>query len=271
MKVCGIDVSRWQGDINWTKVKAAGIGFVMIRAAAGTQEDACFQKNAKGAAEAGIPMGAYLYSLAVTEAQAQAEADFLLKLTSGYKFSYPLAYDIEDASQEKLTNEQRTALVEAFCGRIEAAGCYAMLYSSKYWLETRFVPERIARYDQWVAQWGNLNTYQGKYGMWQYSNTGRVDGISSNVDLDFAYKDYPALTASLHKPGWWKMGGKWYYGDVKNQWLKIDGRWYWFEPSGVMATGCRQINGKWYYLSEMTAGPLKEGQCIYTNSNGELL
>ena len=271
MKVCGIDVSRWQGDINWTKVKAAGIGFVMIRAAAGTQEDACFQKNAKGAAEAGIPMGAYLYSLAVTEAQAQAEADFLLKLTSGYKFSYPLAYDIEDASQEKLTNEQRTALVEAFCGRIEAAGCYAMLYSSKYWLETRFVPERIARYDQWVAQWGNLNTYQGKYGMWQYSNTGRVDGISSNVDLDFAYKDYPALTASSISRG----GGKWVGSGTmamsKTNGSKLTGAGIGLNLPASWRQGCRQINGKWYYLSEMTAGPLKEGQCIYTNSNGELL
>lgn len=271
VRVAGIDVSRWQGDIDWKKVKEAGIGFVMIRAAAGTREDVRFRENARGAAEAGIPMGTYLYSLAVTEEQAAAEADFLLKLTAEYRFTYPLAYDIEDSVQQKLTNRQRTGLVESFCSRIEAAGCYALLYSSKYWLENLFEAEKIARYDKWVAQWGSQNTYQGEYGMWQHSNTGRVGGINGAVDLDCAYKDYPVLTAALRKPGWWKMGGKWYYGDVKNQWRKIDGRWYWFEPSGVMATGCRQINGKWYYLSEETVGPLKEGQCVYTDGNGAIL
>ena len=75
-----------------------------------------------------------------------------------------------------------------------------MLYSSKYWLETKFIASRIARYDHWVAQWGSQNTYQGNYGIWQYSNTGRVDGINGNVDLNFAYKDYPALTALSSKP-----------------------------------------------------------------------
>ncbi len=271
MKVSGIDVSRWQGEIDWKKVKAAGINFAMIRAASGTQEDICFQKNARGALEAGVPIGAYLYSLAATEAEALAEAEFLLKLVSGYRFSYPLVYDVEDKVQESLSNEQRTVLVEKFCSRIESAGYYAMLYSSKYWLETKFIASRIARYDHWVAQWGSQNTYQENYGIWQYSNTGRVDGINGNVDLNFAYKDYPALTALSSKPGWWKMGGKWYYGDVKNQWMKIDGRWYWFEPSGVMATGCVQIGGKWYYLSEESIGPLKEGQCVYTDGNGVVL
>ncbi len=270
MEIAGIDVSRWQGDVDWEQVKKAGAGFVMLRAAAGLREDVRFRENARGAAAAGLPMGAYLYSLARTPGEARAEAEFLLELTEEFRMEYPLAYDIEDGVQGKLTNQERTALAESFCGKIEEAGRYALLYSSKSWLENRFVAERIARYDQWVAQWNSRNTYRGNAGMWQYTNVGRVDGIRGNVDGNIAYRDYPRLTAALKNPGWRREDGKWYYGGVRDQWKKIDGRWYWFDPEGVMATGCRSIGGKWYYLAERTAGPLKEGQCVFTDGTGAI-
>ncbi len=269
MRITGIDVSRWQGTIDWKKVNAAGIGFAIIRAAAGLKEDVKFRENLRGAVAAGIPAGAYLYSLAKTKAEARREAELLLKLVEGEELSYPLVYDIEDEVQAGLSREARTELVEAFCGKIEAAGRYAMVYGSKSWLEGYFLPERLNRYDKWVAQWSGKLTYTGSYGIWQQSNTGRVDGIAGNVDLNVTEKDYPALTA-LKKQEWQKKDGKWYYGEVRGSWKKIDGRWYYFGSNGAMATGVRKIGGKWYCLAEKTEGPLKEGQCLFTDGSGAI-
>ena len=269
MRITGIDVSRWQGTLDWKKVKEAGIGFAIIRAAAGLKEDVKFRENLRGAVAAGIPAGAYLYSLAKTKAEARREAELLLKLVEGEELSYPLVYDIEDEVQAGLSREARTELVEAFCGKIEAAGRYAMVYGSKSWLEGYFLPERLNRYDKWVAQWSGKLTYTGSYGIWQQSNTGRVDGIAGNVDLNVTEKDYPALTA-LKKQKWQKKDGKWHYGEIRGSWKKIDGRWYYFGSDGAMATGVRKIGGKWYCLAEKTEGPLKEGQCLFTDGSGAI-
>ena len=120
-----------------------------------------------------------------------------------------------------------------------------------------------------MAQWSGKLTYTGSYGIWQQSNTGRVDGIAGNVDLNVTEKDYPALTA-LKKQKWQKKDGKWYYGEVQASWKKIDGRWYYFGSDGAMATGVRKIGGKWYCLAEKTEGPLKEGQCLFTDGSGAI-
>ena len=193
----GIDISSWQGDIAWERVKKAGATFVFVRAAAGLQADKRFAQNMMGAAAQGIPCGAYVYSLARTPQQAQAEANFVLGLVKPYTLRLPIAYDIEDKAQSALTNAQRTDLVVHFCTAVAAAGYRPMVYSSLSWFETKFEPVRIAAYDKWVARWGTAGPGLPGAKIWQYTSTGRVDGIAANVDRNISYVDY---TAGAAKP-----------------------------------------------------------------------
>lgn len=270
MEKKGIDVSKWQGTIQWNLVRQDGVEFAIIRAAAGQTPDPNSEVNIRGALAAGIPVGLYLYSYAQTPQQAQKEAELLIQLAKNHDIQYPLAIDMEDNVQKNLTNAQRTDIALAFAEKIRDAGFIPMLYASKYWLENLFDRDRLGELEIWVAQWASQNTYNGKYGMWQYSSTGKINGISGNVDLDCACKDFPAMLAPT-APSWIYRDGKWYYGNCKNCWKKIDGRWYWFEPDGMAATGIQQINGKWYAFASKTIGPVKECQCLFTDENGALL
>lgn len=189
----GIDVSSWQGNIDWAKVKADGIGFAILRAASGTRQDQAFIKNIQGARAQGMPCGVYLYSVAQTPAQAVQEAEFLLNLIKPYSIVYPVVYDIEDIAQHSLTNDQRTALVEAFCNRVAQQGYRPAVYASQFWFTSRMILARLAPYDKWVAQWGAPKpTMPVPVQLWQYSNKGRVAGITGDVDLNFSYVDYTA-------------------------------------------------------------------------------
>ncbi len=268
MEKKGIDVSKWQGTIDWNQVRQSGIEFAMIRAATGLTSDPNCEANLKGAEGAGLPVGLYLYSYALDVAQAEKEADFLLQTAEGHKISYPMAIDMEDKSQQQLTNAQRTEIALAFASKIREAGFVPMLYASKYWLENLFDRGRLGNVEIWVAQWGGQNSYNGSYGMWQYSNTGKVRGIGGNVDLDCACKDYPAMMAG---EGWVRRGSRWYYGNCRDTWKKIDGRWYWFEPDGMAATGIQEVGGKWYVFADKSIGPVKECQCIYTDRDGAIV
>lgn len=192
----GIDVSKYQGTIDWNKVKNAGIKFAMLRCTVGGTNggtDTKFIQNADGCEAAGMDYGVYCYSKAVTIEQAKNEATMTLNAIKGRKLAFPVAFDIEDASQAKLTKEQVTSIIEAFCETIENAGYYAIIYANKNWLETRMIADRIAKYDVWCAQWGKACTYKGSYGIWQYTSYGTVDGISGRVDMNICYKNYPDI------------------------------------------------------------------------------
>ena len=192
----GIDVSKHQGSIDWSKVKAAGIEFAMLRAGYGreaTQKDPCFEDNYAGAKAAGIPVGAYWYSYAVDAADAKKEAAVCLASIAGKQFAYPVVYDVEDKCQDGYSQEQLTDIVVAFCEEMEKAGYYVMVYANKHWLENKLDYDRIKCYDIWLAQWADKATWGNPYGIWQYSNSGTVDGINKRVDLDIAYKDYPNI------------------------------------------------------------------------------
>ena len=192
----GIDVSVYQSDIDWAKVKASGVGFAMVRVGYGrydNQKDKKFEQNYKNAKAAGVPIGAYHYSYAKTVDQAKQEAKTLLNWIKGKQFEYPIAFDIEDASQAGLGKSTLTAITKAFCSEVEKAGYYVCIYASKYWLESKLNMLLLRRYDLWVAQWTSTCTYKGSYGMWQNSNNGSVSGIVGRVDTDVAYKDYPAI------------------------------------------------------------------------------
>lgn len=192
----GIDVSKWQGVIDWEKVKNAGIEFAMLRIGYGSakgQHDKKFEDNYKGAKAAGIPVGGYLYSYATSVEKAKAEARYCLSLIKGKQFEYPIVYDVEDKTQAGLGVKTISAMIKAFCSIMEEAGYYVSVYANKSWLDTRIDAECKKKYDIWLAQWTTKPTYTGSFGLWQYTDKGKVSGISGNVDMDISYKNYPAI------------------------------------------------------------------------------
>lgn len=203
MAVKGIDVSQYQGSIDFEKVKAAGIGYVMIRAGYGryaSQKDPCFEANYKGAKAAGLPVGVYWYSYAKTEAEARQEAAVCLEIIKGKQFEYPIYFDLEESSQFRLGKSACSGMVSAFCSELEKAGYFAGLYISRSPLQTYITSEVANRYALWIAEYASRCNYSGSYGMWQYSSSGTVPGISGKVDMDYCYEDYPTLikTAGLN-------------------------------------------------------------------------
>lgn len=194
----GIDVSTWQGDIDWKKVKADGIEFAMLHSSFGKenpdkQTDNKFWQNYRNAKAAGVPIGAYHYSYATTVEDAKKEADFFLSIVKGCQFEYPIAFDIEDDSQMYLGKDRITDIIMAFCERVQAAGYYVSLYTNLDWISNRIDMSRAKAFDVWLAQWNDKPTYSGNFGMWQYTSSGSVNGISGNVDMNIAYYDYPSI------------------------------------------------------------------------------
>ena len=201
----GIDVSKWQGTVDWEKVKAAGIEFAMLRAGYGQGNiDPQFVRSADECTRLGIPFGVYWFSYAYTTEMAAQEAKFCIDAVSKYRLSYPMAFDFEydsvDYASEQgvaVTKELASAMARAFCSTVEDNGYYPMIYANPNYLSAYFDRDLPMEYDIWLAQWPrNPDPAQEPAqagGMWQYTSSGTVAGISGRVDLDAAYKDYPAL------------------------------------------------------------------------------
>ena len=198
--VFGIDVSKWNKEIDWQKVKAAGVEYAIIRcgyrgASTGALvEDPYFEKNIKNATEAGVRVGVYFFTQATTPVEAVEEASMVLMLCNQYKISFPLYIDTEGAGgngrADGLDVETRTAVCTAFCETIENAGYTAGVYASKNWLMKKLEAEKLLPYSIWLAQYSGKPSYQGTYDMWQYTSAGTVDGISTLVDFNVSYMDY---------------------------------------------------------------------------------
>lgn len=204
MKV--IDVSRYQEDIDWKKVKADGVDGAIIRGGYSNNDgsitiDKKFYRNMEGAAAAGVPVGVYIYSYSKTVDSAVKAARAALDLVEPYRLEFPLVWDYEDSYATKLSRATNTAICKAVMQIWEKAGYYAMLYSYKNFVENYLDMADLAAFDFWLAHYTKKSNYKGPYGMWQYSHTGRVSGISGDVDLNEAYKDYPAIIkkAGLNK------------------------------------------------------------------------
>lgn len=200
MEFKGIDVSKWNGNINWDKVKSAGINFAIVREGYGKRDprqvDKKFKDNINGAKSVGIHTSVYHYSYADSVEDAINEARFCLENIEGFKLEYPIIIDVEDKEQLKLNNRQRTDIVKAFCSEIEKHGYYAMFYCNLNWLNNYLLKdELLPKYDLWLAQW-NIDKPSCTCGIWQYSSTGKIDGIDGNVDLDVSYKNYPEIMKS---------------------------------------------------------------------------
>lgn len=279
----GIDVSRHQGAIDWAKVKAAGVEFAVIRAGYGKyayQEDPCFEDNIEGAYNAGIPVGVYWYSYADTVAEAKQEAEVCLTVIKPYKdmITLPVFFDQEyEPAILSVGNSIRTQCCVAFIEAIEAAGYKAGLYGSQDWLDNKIDDSQIpATATVWVAQYGSKCTYKGRYTIWQYTSTGKVNGIAGNVDMNEAADELVLSTAE----GWNYIGGSWYWYEngkpVTNAWRKITGEsgvpyWYYLGKGGVMLKGWQQIGEEVFYLNEKAAYGVPEGACIITDSRGNVI
>lgn len=190
----GIDVSQWQGDIDWSKVKNAGIEFAIVRTGFGrsdpNQIDPYFKQNIKGAKEAGIKVGAYHYSYAESPEDAVNEAEFCLSILDGEKLDLPVYFDIEDESiSNKHDKDIRTQMCINFCTRIEQAGYWAGVYANKNWFDNYInYNELMQRYTLWLAHYG-IDSPSLDCDVWQYKSDGKVDGINGYVDMNYMYRD----------------------------------------------------------------------------------
>lgn len=194
MQVKGIDISKWQGAIDFQKGKNSGIKFVIIRAGYGTKgKDEFFEANYKKAKAAGLHVGAYWYSYADGFKEASEEADAFLRALSGKQFDYPVYLDMEEKSQLEAGMDFCSGLIKTFCSRLEAAGYFAGFYTSSSYARAVAKEEVRKRYSFWCAQWASSCSFAGSCGIWQYSSKGMVPGISGRVDLDYAYQDFPSI------------------------------------------------------------------------------
>ncbi len=197
----GIDVSEFQDNIDWTKVKADGIDFAMVRAGFGETLDAMAQKNVSGAIAAGVKCGIYWFGYPLSEAQAVREAEKCVEFAKQYDLEYPIAYDFEYDSVKNLERNgvaaNISAFVRAFCNAVENAGYYVMVYTNYDFYNNYFEKSLWTDYDMWLADWDDGGTVpQLSYAhIVQYTSKGSVAGISGNVDRDYSVRDYPEIIA----------------------------------------------------------------------------
>ena len=204
-----LDVSRWQGSINWDKVKASGlVSGVMIRAMGNKNGkpylDPYFARNYAECARLGIPVGGYYYTCAVTPRQTEEELAALKTALRGKTFQLPLAIDVEDPRLRSLAPAKLSALVAEAAAQLEAWGLYAMVYTYPNFADTALDMAALAAYDLWIAD------YRGKrptrrHGMGQYTSSGKIPGVSGPVDLSHAYKGYAAI---IQRAGLTKVKGE---------------------------------------------------------------
>ena len=192
----GIDVSKYQPSINWAAVKSSGVDYVIIRcgyrgsSTGALIEDPYFKSHIKGAKAAGLKVGVYFFTTAVTEAEAVEEASMCAYLCNGYGLDFPIFMDCESsprAGYNGMSASQRTAIIKAFCNTVRSAGYSAGVYANKTWLSSYMNAGELSGYKIWLAQYNSAPTYSGKYDMWQYTSKGSVNGISGYVDMNKCY------------------------------------------------------------------------------------
>ncbi len=196
--IIGIDISEHQGEIDWKLVSEAGIEFAIIRVGYRGYEsgeinlDQRFHENMENAIANGVKVGVYFFSQAINENEAIDEANFVLEHIKDYELDYPVVFDLEDIYDTKhrimdLTKQERTMAALAFCGRISYKGYEPMIYLNLNWAKHYYDLEYIANYKTWFAQYDSLPEYEYDYAIWQYSETGIVNGIEELVDLNIEF------------------------------------------------------------------------------------
>ncbi len=208
----GIDVSQYQGKIDWQEVKK-NINFAILRVGYGQnrrdQDDKRFIENADACTRLNIPFGVYIYSYAKNEMNAISEANHVLRLVKGYKLAYPVYYDLEDeGTTGKLTNQEIGNIAKAFGDTMESNGYFVGVYASLYWWQEKLTSPVFNKYTKWIARYSDNLNYNGTYGMWQYTDEGTVPGIIGPVDLNYGYVDFPTIIKELGYNG---------YGSIDNE------------------------------------------------------
>lgn len=199
----GVDISRYQKDVDFEALKSDGIDFVMLRVGARgyktgeIQIDEYFHENIKKASEAGLDIGVYFFSQAVTQEEAIEEAQLVLDNIKEYEILYPIAYDMEfiendTARVETLTRDERTTVAAAFLNHINNSGYTPMLYGDTEWLVKRIDVAKFNASCIWLAEEADIPKYPYRYEMWQYTTQGQVRGINGFVDLNISFVDYSA-------------------------------------------------------------------------------
>lgn len=197
----GVDISKYQDHVDFNKLKKAGVDFCMIRVGArgyGTGQlilDEYFQENMKRATDAGLDIGVYFFSQAITQDEVMEEANMVLEYIADYKVTYPVAFDMEyiendTARVEQLSKEEKTEIAKTYMDTIKAAGYTPILYGKKEWLITELDLSELEDYDVWLSQYEDIPDYPYEFTMWQYTNQGNIDGISGKVDLNISFIDY---------------------------------------------------------------------------------
>ena len=243
----GIDVSKYNGNINWGQVAASGVSFTFVRVGnPQTGLDPQFGNNMRNANAAGIKTGVYYYSHATTVEAATLEAMQTLQWISGYTVNFPVVIDVEASGQKALSPAQMQAIVNTFCSIIDAAGYYPIVYTNKSFYQSKLGG---IGWDKWIAQYGSSCDVANP-SFWQCSNKGRIPGIAGNVDLNYQFKNYDSLIIS---DGFVPHNGSMrYYANWKMQtgWVNLGGLRFHFDPLGNMQTGWfTDADGKIYYLT----------------------
>ena len=202
VKYNGIDVSEHQANIDFQRVKKSGINFVIMRAGIGHgRKDKYFEENYKKAKAAGLNVGAYWYSKALSVAESTSEAKYVLNALKGKKFEYPIYYDIEEKSLFQKGKKLTSDIAKNFCKILESNGYLCGLYASLSYYNNYFTDEVKKKFTIWVAQYNTRCDYKGDYKIWQKSSSGNIPGIKGRVDLDESYYDFPTLIKEKKKNG----------------------------------------------------------------------
>ena len=298
----GIDVSKHQGTIDWQKVKETGkVQFAILRAGYGryypSQVDQTFEYNYQQAKKLNIPVGAYWYSYATNVDEVKQEMACFLKTVQGKSFEFPLYFDQEyEPGIVALSNEVRTDIVKAALEELKKAGYTAGLYCSADWINNKLNYSSLTNCELWIAQYSSSCTSKLPYGMWQYSSSGSISGITGNVDLNHCYKDYPSIIGQNGENGNsenqviesddyvldWPLTGSHiitagYYYSGGSLHRAIDFRVEYKQP--VLAAGDGVVNFTYTWNGKITSGDTNSyGNCVkilhdkkYNNGNVETL
>ena len=216
MAIKGIDVSTFQKEIDWDKVKADGIKFAILRCGYGmditSQDDEYIERNIKECERIGMPYGVYLFSYADTVEKAKSEADHTLRIIKGHKLALGVWYDIEDNNTSgSVSKSTLTEIINTYCNKIKESGYEVGIYASLNWLRNKIEDSVQDKWSVWVAQYNSTCDYKKDYIIWQYSSSGKVNGINGNVDMNYYYGKLEEGTSTP--------------SNSSNNDLDIDGKW----------------------------------------------
>lgn len=276
-KIIGIDVSEHNGEIDWAKVKNSGVSFAIIRCGYGKKSkstctvDKYWSKNITGAHAAGIPIGIYFFTYAVTKADAKEEAAFVKNLIDPYKswITLPVYYDFEydtvsaaSAKGVALGKSHFNEFTVAFCDYIKAAGYTPGVYYNLDYYNRMVDMNMVGGYAQWYAQYSSAPSSKvSGYDMWQYGSSGSVNGMTGNVDMNQADSSFlTKYAANKYERKWITNNvGTWYQHEdgtyTTNGWELIDGCWYRFDERGYL------MNAKWVF---------ENGNLYYLGADGKM-